>query len=189
MDRDKIIKALGQSVTRENSDKQQVIRKNRKPGRHLADGFKIALEQVGAGYQVVDGPDSLRSYIKEEYPEAISFIDREHWEEYQSPCSKEKLYEIGTVILEGHFGVSENGAVWLDDTSLPNRLIPFTAERLIICLDSKEIVSDMHDAYERISSVKTGFGVFISGPSKTADIEQHLVYGAHGPIHHMVVLY
>jgi len=88
---------------------------------------------------------------------------------------------IHTAILPARFGVCENGAVWLDETELgPHRVLPFIAEHLFLVLKARELVSTMHQAYQRIGSIETGFGLFLAGPSKTADIEQCLVIGAHG---------
>ena len=104
-------------------------------------------------------------------------------------CPKEKLAQLKTVILEGGFGVAENAAVWLDVTRFPNRLVPFIAEELVVCLNAKEIVLDMHEAYSKSGKNTTGFGVFVSGPSKTADIEQNLVFGAHGAKKIVIAIY
>jgi L-lactate dehydrogenase complex protein LldG len=82
--------------------------------------------------------------------------------------------------LPGTLGVAENGAIWLEDRHLPHRLLPFICEHLVLVLERSVIVPTLHQAMERISLHTNGFGVFIAGPSKTADIEQSLVIGAHG---------
>ena len=43
-----------------------------------------------------------------------------------------------------------------------------------------DLVANMHEVYLRIGKIGTGFGLFLAGPSKTADIEQCLVIGARG---------
>lgn len=91
------------------------------------------------------------------------------------------LDPIYKAFIRSKLGVAENGSVWLAESDMLNRLLPFICEHLVIVLDSNSIVSNMHDAYKLIKVDEEGYGVFISGPSKTADIEQSLVIGAHGP--------
>jgi L-lactate dehydrogenase complex protein LldG len=90
------------------------------------------------------------------------------------------LEPIEIAYITGTLGVSENGAVWLEESRIRNRLLPFICQHLVIVLDAGKIVATMHDAYKHINIDKEGYGVFLAGPSKTADIEQSLVIGAHG---------
>jgi L-lactate dehydrogenase complex protein LldG len=92
-----------------------------------------------------------------------------------------ELADIDLLICEGAFGVAENGAVWLPESSVRHRAAPFLAQHLLVMLERHRIVRDMHEACARIPIGGGGFGVFVAGPSKTADIEQALVIGAHGP--------
>ncbi|MBA4166574.1 MAG: LUD domain-containing protein [Chitinophagaceae bacterium] len=90
------------------------------------------------------------------------------------------LEPVYKAYVEGTIGVAENGSVWLDESKIINRLLPFICQHLIIVLRANRIVADMHEAYKAIDAGKEGYGVFLAGPSKTADIEQSLVIGAHG---------
>ncbi|MBS1668210.1 MAG: LUD domain-containing protein [Bacteroidetes bacterium] len=92
------------------------------------------------------------------------------------------LESLDVAIIEGRLGVAENGAIWLTETNMLNRLLPFICKHLVLVIDAENIVADMHEAYKKIRIDEDGYGVFISGPSKTADIEQSLVIGAHGPL-------
>lgn len=85
-------------------------------------------------------------------------------------------------IISAHFGVAENGAVWLTDEVMGQRIIPYICQHLSVIIKADDIVPTLHEAYEKIGTSDCGFGGFIGGPSKTADIEQALVLGAHGPL-------
>ncbi|MGC4050549.1 MAG: LUD domain-containing protein [Paludibaculum sp.] len=92
-----------------------------------------------------------------------------------------ELEGIDLAILPGEIAVAENGAVWVPGTNLgPQRAIFVIAQHLVLVIRASSLVHNMHQAYANLNLQRPGFGVFISGPSKTADIEQSLVIGAHG---------
>lgn len=90
------------------------------------------------------------------------------------------LEDLDFAIFPAEFAVAENGAVWVTERQLRHRVVYFITQHLAMVVPRTEIVDNMHQAYERLSFQGRGFGMFLSGPSKTADIEQSLVIGAHG---------
>lgn len=98
------------------------------------------------------------------------------------------LDDIDVAVVRGIVGVAENAATWLSEKEVVKRALPFIAQHLVIVLHASDIVPTMHEAYARIDVRGSNYGVFIAGPSKTADIEQSLVIGAHGARSLTVVL-
>ncbi|MEO6978462.1 MAG: LUD domain-containing protein [Mucilaginibacter sp.] len=90
------------------------------------------------------------------------------------------LDNIELAVLRANIGVAENGAVWLNESQLGQRVTPFICQHLAVILNKSDIVPTMYQAYDKIGDERYGFATFIAGPSKTADIEQSLVLGAHG---------
>jgi len=99
------------------------------------------------------------------------------------------LESVHQAYIGATLGVAENGAVWIYESQMKNRLLPFICQHLVICMYSKDIIPTMHEAYQQIDVFKEGYGVFLAGPSKTADIEQSLVIGAHGARSLTIYLY
>ena len=89
--------------------------------------------------------------------------------------------ELDLLIVNGDLAVAENGAVWVTGDRVGERSALFLAQHVAVVVSAASLVDNMHEAYSRIDAAATEYGVFISGPSKTADIEQALVIGAHGP--------
>lgn len=99
----------------------------------------------------------------------------------ESITDPHQLEDIDFAILPGEFAVAENAAVWVTDIGLKHRVIYFLCQHLALVVPVNQIVNNLGEAYERIEFRDPHFGAFIAGPSKTADIEQALVIGAHGP--------
>jgi len=102
--------------------------------------------------------------------------------------NKDILEQVDLAVIQGEIGVAENGTIWVPESNMLNRALPFITQHLVLVLDKKNIVANMQQAYDKLEGVGS-YGVFIAGPSKTADIEQSLVIGAHGARSMMVLIY
>jgi L-lactate dehydrogenase complex protein LldG len=133
-----------------------------------------------AGARVVQGLRAeLPALLAAAYPDRgrrVSGFDAVRGDD----ASPHAFAETDVFICEAVVGVAENGAVWLPLSRLGHRSALFLATNVIIVLDRAHIVGDFHQAYASVDVAAEGFGVFVAGPSKTADIEQALVIGAHG---------
>jgi L-lactate dehydrogenase complex protein LldG len=147
--------------------------------------FKETLASIGGKAIEVDSYADIVSVLKEAFPNAKNIISNDPTlADYAKldwmNLNPADLKDTDLCILKGQLGVAENAAIWLNETNMGQRAAPFINEYLSLIIEKENIVSNMHQAYETIGQQEYGFGAFIAGPSKTADIEQSLVLGAHG---------
>ena len=147
----------------------------------VTNQFVEMSKTVGAKVLEVKSSNDLNSVIRKAHPNAKIFASSINGIEADlnpdTIASAADLNGTDVGVIQGELGVAENGCVWIPQT-MKERAVCFISEELVILLDKDNIVSNMHEAYKRIQMPHYGYGVFISGPSKTADIEQALVMGA-----------
>jgi L-lactate dehydrogenase complex protein LldG len=151
---------------------------------NIAAFFKTA-ESIGSNVKEVNSYEEIDNFLKTslyDLTQCVTTItELKAVDQLIDSAFPHGLKNIELAILPALLGIAENSAVWVTEKEIKIRALPFICEHLAIVLSKKNIVSNMHQAYAAIENSNYPFGVFIAGPSKTADIEQSLVLGAHGP--------
>ena len=187
MSREKILTALRASRPAQNAALPPIPH-FAKTTDHIAR-YKQALEENSTVVYEVQHKEDLGQFIRSKFPETTR-----QWSGvpgvrgYVEPSTIADMASLEVAVVKGELGVAENGATWVSDQNLAARVLPFITQQLVIIIEAHALVVNMHEAYNAIDPHSLGFGFFISGPSKTADIEQALVVGAHGPLGLTVIL-
>lgn len=194
MSRESILAAI-----KKNQPEQQALpdlNAFRRTGPGDPAAFRKVIETLGGQVFEISSYAEIQPLIAEHQPDAQKIISLQEsylpgaMTEWEAGDGGRQYENVDLAIIPGQFGVAENGAIWITDVEIKERVLPFITQHLAIVVASQDIVPTMHDAYaERIAQPGGGFGVFIAGPSKTADIEQSLVLGAHGAKSLTVFLY
>lgn len=108
--------------------------------------------------------------------------------DYLSEERKKIISNIPISIVNADYAVSEIASLvfFYDNskTSYPHFLCDF----IIALVDFNKLLPNQFKLIEIIDEEKAENMVFVSGPSRTADIEKVLVLGAHGPRRMLVIL-
>jgi len=151
----------------------------------LPDKFISVLESIGGKAYVIDSimkvPDIVKQYFSDVKRIVSLHPQLSEIEGIDISIDPHLLEDIDLAILASPLAVAENAAVWVTEDLVKERVLPFICQYLAVVIHKQDIVATMHQAYDKIGADDYSFGTFIAGPSKTADIEQSLVLGAHGP--------
>ena len=183
--RDNILSALRQNV-REQYDMPDLSQL--KPitfADPVAEFIKKTTTTAGAKLIEMQPGEDINIKVREAYPDATSVASNVPGVTAgvnPDTATVEELEKVDVGVIQGKIGVAENACVWIPQ-QMKEKAVCFASQRLVIVLRRSAIVNNMHEAYQRIATSteyfqQYKFGTFISGPSKTADIESALVYGA-----------
>jgi L-lactate dehydrogenase complex protein LldG len=194
MSRDKILAALRQNQP-ELVPLPASMPLQRVEALQLQARFKAMAEGIGSTVYLVDefaaiqpliaaqfsGEKRVLSTVKELVSAAVPA--------FELNSDPHSYADVDVAVFKSGLGVAENSALWLTEDQMGIRVLPFITQHIVMVLPVAALVPDMHTAYQKIGEEGYDFGTFIAGPSKTADIEQSLVLGAHGPRSMTIFIY
>jgi L-lactate dehydrogenase complex protein LldG len=155
--------------------------------RALADpweAFAKALARMGGSVAVPPDGIALDTLIRARFPQARVICSATPEVEGTRAISKVRhpaeLEDVDVGVVRAAFGVAETGSVWLSEREFGVNVLGFLSQHLVVLLDPRTIVPDLHHAYRHAGFREARYAVFMTGPSATADIEGVLVRGAQG---------
>jgi L-lactate dehydrogenase complex protein LldG len=155
--------------------------------RPLADpwaAFATAIARMGGSVAVPPEGVALDAFVRARFPEArvicSATAEVAGTRSISTVRHPAELEDVDVGVVRAVFGVAETGSVWLSEREFGVNVLGFLSQHLVVLLDPRAIVPDLHHAYRHPGFREARYAVFMTGPSATADIEGVLVRGAQG---------
>jgi L-lactate dehydrogenase complex protein LldG len=185
-------------------DRNLVPARAQRPHAEQLELFCQEAEKVEASVSriatLTDLPEAVAAYLRERnrpgQVRAAPHPDLElcDWTDGLLQVSFGSAREEDPVALTRAFaGVAETGTLMLLAGPETPTTLNFLPETCIVLLRSSDLVGSYEEAWDRVRQ-QSGEGLlprcvnFVTGPSRTADVEQTIVLGAHGPRQLHIVL-
>lgn len=148
------------------------------------DTFKSSLARMGGKFVDAAADGNLDAQVKALFPDAKVICSAapevKGTRSIANVRSPRDLNDVDVAVVRALFGVAETGSLWLSEAQFKINALGFLAQHLVVLLDPRAIVANMHRAYQHPGFVGASYAVFMTGPSATADIEGVLIHGAQG---------
>jgi L-lactate dehydrogenase complex protein LldG len=148
------------------------------------DSFKAALVSMGGKLADAPADGNLDALVARLFPDAkvicsatLEVAGNRPLDGVESPAD---LNDVDVGVVRAVYGIAETGSVWITEAQFKVNTLGFLSQHLIVLLDPARILENLHYAYRERAQFDTGYGVFMTGPSATADIEGVLIHGAQG---------
>jgi L-lactate dehydrogenase complex protein LldG len=152
--------------------------------RSLLENFGEALENMGGKFVLNRDGKPLDALLKSLFPDAevvcSATPEIPGTRVIDSSTEPAALADVDVGIVRAAFGVAETGSIWLSEKELTTNALAYLAQHLVVLLDPKQIVGNLHQVYRDPRFKTARYAVLVTGPSATADIEGVLVHGAQG---------
>lgn len=142
----------------------------------IIDRFKESVESV-AGHCVVT------TDVAEVLKQIIADLKAQRIASSEDPPNAQEIFEFDVGISNAQAGIAETGTLVLDSARERHRLVSLVPPVHIAIINASSIVETLGDALTLLQKDKeiSPAITFITGPSRTADIELTMAIGVHGP--------
>jgi len=160
-------------------------------------------QEAAAVFQTADGPRQLAQAIGQQvgFPlvmadhpwlrEAAGYLPAELLREMEFAGESESLSpaQVDTAVLVGLGAVPETGAVLIAGRPPAAWRLSLCPRRLVVVIPAAQAALSMAEALEITAQEPSGLVSWLTGPSRTADIEKVLVLGAQGAAELAIIIY
>ncbi|MCD9185320.1 MAG: lactate utilization protein [Pyrinomonadaceae bacterium] len=168
----------------------------------LAEIFRENLRSIGANCEIVEDKSKAVSFIQtrinEKKLKKIAVSDAgligeivgllEFAGDFIRNASKEVLFETDLGITSAQFGIAETGTLVIESDKEFNRLASLVPPIHICVLEAEKIHQTLGEVLQELEKDLSRSVTFITGQSRTSDIELTLALGVHGPAELHVIL-